>query len=176
MSLYGVKRDHGAALNGWQGSTEQLVFGPMRTLLLPILALAFTLPACSGIPTPLSDPRERGPFMPQSQMPLMPNISRMAPSEGCQGEPLSAVQAPLPEYPQRGWTRGEQGWSIVQFDVVQSGAVENVRIAQGVPGRFFDRAAVRAVETWQFAPLSEGAHLSGCTVMFEFVLGQVRIR
>jgi len=100
----------------------------------------------------------------------------MAPSEGCQGEPLSAVQAPLPEYPQRGWTRGEQGWSIVQFDVAQSGVVENVRIAQGVPGRFFDRAAVRAVEGWQFAPLSEGAHLSGCTVMFEFVLGQVRIR
>ena len=144
--------------------------------LLALAAVIAALAGCASIPTPLSDPRERGPFIAQSQMPLMPNISRMAPSEGCQGEPLRALQAPLPEYPARGWARGEQGWSIVQFDVAQAGSVENVPIAEGVPGRFFDREAVRAVEQWQFAPLSEGAHLSGCTVMFEFVLGQVRIR
>jgi protein TonB len=149
----------------------------MRTTrLLALAGLATFLSGCMSVPTPMSDPRTRGPFMPQSQMPLMPNIARMAPSEGCQGEPLSAVQAPLPEYPARGWARGEQGWSIVQFDVAQSGTVENVRIAQGVPGRFFDREARRAVEQWQFAALSEGAHLTGCTVMFEFVLGEVRIR
>ncbi|MGP1275008.1 MAG: energy transducer TonB [Caulobacterales bacterium] len=148
----------------------------MRASFLALLAVPALLSACGSVPSPISDPRTRGPFMPQSQMPLMPNIARIAPSEGCQGEPLSAVNAPLPEYPARGWARGEQGWSIVQFDVVQSGAVENVRIAQGVPGRFFDREARRAVEQWQFAPLSEGARLTGCTVMFEFVLGQVRIR
>ncbi|HCY54099.1 MAG TPA: energy transducer [Oceanicaulis sp.] len=144
--------------------------------LLALAAVITVLSGCVSIPTPMTDPRTRAPFMPQSQMPLMPNIARMAPSEGCQGEPLSAVNAPLPEYPARGWARGEQGWSIVQFDVLQSGAVDNVRIAEGVPGRFFDREALRAVEQWQFAPLSQGAHLSGCTVMFEFVLGQVRIR
>jgi TonB family protein len=151
----------------------------MRSALFPVLVIltaVSALSACASIPSPVSDPRTRGPFMPQSQMPLMPNIARAAPSEGCQGEPLSAVHAPLPEYPARGWARGEQGWSIVQFDVAQSGDVENVRIAAGVPGRFFDREARRTVEDWQFAPLSEGAHLSGCTVMFEFVLGQVRIR
>ncbi|GGB70775.1 TonB family protein [Glycocaulis alkaliphilus] len=146
------------------------------TPLLALAALATLLPACVSVPAPVADPRARGPFMPQSQMPLMPNIARIAPSEGCQGEPLSAVHAPLPDYPARGWARGEQGWSIVQFDVAQSGAVENVRIAQGVPGRFFDREARRAVQAWRFAALGEGAHLTGCTVMFEFVLGQVRIR
>lgn len=143
---------------------------------LPVLACVTALAACGSLPSAVSDPRARGPFMPQSQMPLMPNIARAAPSEGCRGEPLSAVHAPLPQYPARGWARGEQGWSIVQFDVAQSGAVGNVRIAEGVPGRFFDREALRAVAGWQFAPLSEGAHLTGCTVMFEFVLGEVRIR
>lgn len=139
-------------------------------LLLPVLS------ACVSVPNPVADPRERGPFIPQSQMPLMPNIARAAPSEGCEGEPLSALQAPLPDYPRRGWVRGEHAWSIVQFDVAASGAVENVRIADGVPGRYFDNEARNAVRNWQFAPLSEGAHLTGCTVMFEFVLGSVRIR
>ncbi|MFN3834451.1 MAG: TonB family protein [Glycocaulis sp.] len=146
----------------------------MKSLVL-LSAFAVALTACA-VPNPVRDPRERGPFVPQSQMPLMPNIARAAPSEGCQGEPLQALHAPLPEYPRRGWSRGEHAWSIVQFDVAGAGSVENVRIAEGVPGRYFDAESVRAVRQWQFAPLSEGAHLTGCTVMFEFVLGRVRIR
>ncbi len=155
------------------GSGEGRYGEAMRPIALALLTC---LLASCAVPTPVTDPRERGPFIPQSQMPLMPNIARAAPSDGCQGEPLSAVHAPMPEYPRRGWARGEHAWSIVQFDVTEAGAVENVRIAEGVPGRYFDAEAVRGVRQWQFAPLSEGAHLTGCTVMFEFVLGRVRIR
>ncbi len=145
----------------------------MRSLVL--FAVLPVLASCA-VPNPVRDPRWQGPFVPQSQMPLMPNIARAAPSEGCQGEPLNAVNAPLPDYPRRGWVRGEHAWSIVQFDVAQSGRVENVRIADGVPGRYFDHEAVRAVRQWEFSALSEGTYLTGCTVMFEFVLGSVRIR
>ncbi|TRO96312.1 energy transducer TonB [Glycocaulis profundi] len=143
----------------------------MRAL---VLIVPLVLSACAA--NPLSDPRERGPFIAQSQMPLMPNVGRAAPSQGCEGEPLSAASAPLPDYPARGWSRGLQGWSIVQFDVAQDGGVSNARIAQSVPGGSFDNEALRAMREWRFRPLSEGASLTGCTVMFEFVLGEVRIR
>ena len=142
----------------------------MRILaLIPALLMA----ACAN---PLADPRERGEFIAQSDFPLMPNISRAAPSDGCRGEPLRAAEASLPDYPRRGWERGLQGWSILQFDVSEDGAVSNVRVAQSVPGGSFDREAVRAVEDWRFRPLSEGVNLTGCTAMFELRLGDVSLR
>ncbi|WP_270373772.1 TonB family protein [Marinicauda sp. Alg238-R41] len=146
----------------------------MRYLLIIPLVLA----ACAQVEavSPLADPRERGPFIARSDFPNPPNVERAASGAGCSGEPLRAVAAPMPEYPARGWSRGLQGWSIVQFDVAQAGTVENVRIARGVPGGSFDHEAQRAVEGWRFQALSEGAYLSGCVVLFEFKMGEVTVR
>ncbi|WP_233245652.1 energy transducer TonB [Marinicauda salina] len=145
---------------------------------LAVTALTLVLAACAGDAAlnPLPDPRERGPFRVTSDMPLPPNVERTASGEGCRGGELRAASASLPDYPARGWARGLQGWSIVEFDVLASGAVENVRIAEGVPGGSFDREALRAVRDWRFQPLDEGAHLTGCVVMFEFKMGNVTIR
>jgi protein TonB len=150
----------------------------MRQILPPIcLALPLVLSACVSPEAlnPIADPRSQ-PFIATSDMPVPPNVERAASSDQCAGEPLRAIDASLPEYPARGWSRGLQGWSIVQFDVVQAGETENVTVVRGVPGGSFDREARRAVETWRFAPLSEGAHLIGCVVLFEFTQGEVRIR
>jgi len=122
---------------------------------------------------PLVDPRERGPFIATSDMPVPPNVERAARSDQCAGEPLRAMSASLPEYPARGWSRGLQGWSIVQFDVAEDGAVSRVTTARGVPGGSFDAEARRAVEDWRFRPVSRP--LSGCVVLFEFTQGEVRI-
>lgn len=146
----------------------------MRYLLLA----PFLLSACAQVEAvnPLADPREQGPFIARSDFPNPPNVERAASGAGCSGEPLSAVAAPMPDYPARGWSRGLQGWSIVQFDVEESGDVANVRVARGVPGGSFDAAARDAVEDWRFRPLSEGGYLSGCVVLFEFRMGEVTVR
>ena len=144
----------------------------MRILaLIPALLLA----ACTSIPAggPLADPRDR-PFIATSDMPVPPNVERAADAAGCVGDPVAAVSAELPEYPARGWSRGLQGWSIVQFDVAPGGETSDVRIARGVPGGSFDREARRAVEAWRFQASERG--LSGCVVLFEFTQGIVRIR
>lgn len=136
------------------------------------------LSACSSLDdlNPIADPRERGPFIARSDFPNPPNVEAAASSEECTGEPLRAVSAPMPDYPARGWSRGLQGWVIIQFDVENSGDTSAVRVARGVPGGSFDHEAQRAVEDWQFRALSEGARLSGCVVLFEFRMGEVTVR
>lgn len=144
----------------------------MRLILLLALPLLAACTPMDGM-NPLADPRERGPFIARSDMPTPPNVGRAADSGRCAGEPLRAASAQLPDYPARGWSRGLQGWSIVQFDVAEDGAVGNVEIARGVPGGSFDRAAQAAVEDWRFRPVSQP--LTGCVVLFQFTQGEVRI-
>jgi len=148
----------------------------LAPILVPMLAMILLVPAaCAPVATvnPLADPRERGPFIARSDMPVPPNVERAADSSQCAGEPLRASSARLPDYPARGWRRGLQGWSIVQFDVTETGAVQNVAIARGVPGGSFDQEARAAVEDWRFRPVSRP--LTGCVVMFQFTQGEVRI-
>lgn len=140
------------------------------------LICAFLLTACASAPNPLADPRERGPFIARSDRPTPPNVERAADTSRCRGQPLRAVAAPLPDYPARGWSRGLQGWAVVQFDVSEEGAVSNVRVSRGVPGGSFNREAERAVRAWRFRPLQDGAALEGCVVLFEFLMGEVHLR
>lgn len=144
----------------------------MRFVLIALPLFAAACTPMDGL-NPLVDPRERGPFVARSDMPVPPNVERAASSDQCAGEPLRAVSASLPDYPARGWSRGLQGWSIVQFDVAEDGAVSNVAVARGVPGGSFDTEARRAVATWRFRPVSRP--LSGCVVLFQFTQGEVRI-
>ena len=148
----------------------------MRAVLPFVFALALSACATPSVPNPLSDPRERGPFIARSDRPVPPNVERAADTSQCRGEPLRAISAPMPEYPARGWSRGLQGWAIVQFDVNQAGEVGGVRVTRGVPGGSFDRAAERAVRNWRFAELSSTSQLEGCVVLFEFLLGEVYLR
>ncbi len=140
------------------------------TLLASLLAAACT--STQEI-NPLSDPRDQ-PFRATSDMPIPPNVERAADAGGCVGDPVAAVSADLPDYPARGWSRGLQGWSIVQFDVAPSGETTEVRVARGVPGGSFDREAREAVREWRFESSDNG--LTGCVVLFEFTQGLVRIR
>lgn len=144
----------------------------MRMLaLVPALALSACTLAVEL--NPIADPRER-PFIANSDMPIPPNVERAADSAGCVGDPVGAVSAELPDYPARGWSRGLQGWSIVQFDVAPSGETTDVRVARGVPGGSFDREARRGVDRWIFETSESG--LTGCVVLIEFTQGLVRIR
>lgn len=153
----------------------------MRLLvLIPILLLA----ACSSLPaavlpdavTPARlDPLER-PFRPRSDYPVPPNVEALIGPEDCQGSSLRAQEFELPAYPAGAYARGLQGWVVVRFHVYDSGNTHRVRVARSVPSGRFDGAAVEAVENWRFQNLAEGTALSNCVVLFEFRMGQVRIR
>jgi len=142
---------------------------------LPAGFACLCLAACAAPSLPGGDPRDR-PFIPRSDMPVPPAVNRAADASGCTGATLRALSAELPAYPARAWSRGLQGWTIVQFDVENDGAASDVRVARGVPGGSFDREARRAVSGWRFAPLGDAIRLDGCVVLFEFRLGEVRVR
>lgn len=64
--------------------------------------------------------------------------------------PTVMVQA---NYPQRALSRGIEGYVEVAFDVTETGATTNVRVISANPENMFDRAAVRAVQSWKFSPV-----------------------
>lgn len=64
--------------------------------------------------------------------------------------PTVMVQA---AYPHRALSRGIEGFVDVAFDVTETGATTNVRVISAQPENVFDRAAVRAVQNWKFAPV-----------------------
>lgn len=148
----------------------------MRVL---VTVLALVLSACSAVPVPSLPGRgepERGPFFPTDDYPVPPNVARLIGPEDCRGSTLAAVRAQMPEYPARAYARGRQGWVVVRFHVYSDGSVHRPRIARAVPDGPFNRAVISAVSDWEFRPLEGVDALENCVVMFEFRMGEVRIR
>jgi protein TonB len=155
-------------------------FAAMR-LIAPIFTLSFCLllSACAGVALPSlpgQSDEGRGPFFPRDDYPVPPYVAGLIGPEDCQGSTLAAMDAPLPEYPERAYVRGRQGWVVVRFHVYSDGSVHRTRVARAVPDGPFNRAALRAVSNWQFRPLEGVDILRNCVVMFEFRTGEVRIR
>ena len=57
-----------------------------------------------------------------------------------------------PQYPLDAARNGEQGWVDVEFTVDADGSVTNAHVTDAQPRRVFDRAALEAVNRWQFKP------------------------
>ena len=60
-----------------------------------------------------------------------------------------------PKYPRAAERRGDSGWVDVVFTVTVSGSVKDVEVRDSTPEGVFDRAAIRAVEKWEFEPVFE---------------------
>lgn len=58
----------------------------------------------------------------------------------------------LPDYPKNEIYAGSKGYALVHYDINESGAVENVRVAQSWPGTEFGDAARDAVASWRYEP------------------------
>lgn len=65
--------------------------------------------------------------------------------------PTVMVQA---DYPHRALSRGIEGYVEVEFDVTKTGATENSRVVAANPERLFEKAALRAVKNWKYAPVT----------------------
>ena len=73
-------------------------------------------------------------------------------AEGFQdGRAIPMVQVP-PIYPERCRSRGIEGRVVLEFDVTELGAVENVRVIESYPGSCFDKAPIKAIKQWKYRP------------------------
>jgi protein TonB len=68
-----------------------------------------------------------------------------------QDGPLVPLVRVSPTYPTRAQQAGLEGWVLVQFDVLASGTVDNVRIVES-SDRVFENAARKAAERFRFKP------------------------
>lgn len=62
------------------------------------------------------------------------------------------VKSIPPQYPTAALRRRQEGWVQVEFTVTSSGSVANARVLDADPPRTFDRAALDAVQRWNFNP------------------------
>ena len=77
-------------------------------------------------------------------------------STGASGDsdvvPLVRVE---PEYPERAKRQRIEGWVEIEFTISPAGTVKDARVIGAQPSYVFDRAALRAVGRWRYAPKVE---------------------
>lgn len=69
--------------------------------------------------------------------------------------PLGGYQT-TPRYPEAARREGVEGVTTLRFQVLTSGEVGTVTVAQSAGHRDLDRAAVEAIKTWRFEPARRG--------------------
>ena len=74
-----------------------------------------------------------------------------------------------PSYPRGAERRGVEGYAVVEYTVSASGDVENPTVVESEPEGVFDRAVLRAIEEWAYAPAD--AATEGVRQRFDFSLG-----
>ena len=74
--------------------------------------------------------------------------------EPIRGTDIVALYRPNPAYPQRALERGTSGWVQLEFDVTDSGTVENVRVVQSTDDEF-ERQSIATIQKWRYVPKFE---------------------
>jgi len=59
-----------------------------------------------------------------------------------------------PKYPQKAAKDGIEGSVVLQFNITETGAVENVEVVEATPPYVFDKAAVNALKKWKYSPVN----------------------
>lgn len=67
---------------------------------------------------------------------------------------LTAVDVPPPEYPKHADAIGIDGYAVLEFTVAPDGRVASPEV-RSHSSSVFSKAAIEAVETWQFEPVYE---------------------
>lgn len=114
-------------------------------------------------------------FNPQSQYPPDPYVKGYAGPDDCiGGEALAAINLNLPEYPNRAFRTGRQGWVILRLDVGADGSVIEAEAQRALPVGLFETSAESAAREWRFQPPANGG-LSDCRVLIRYRLGAVSL-
>lgn len=114
-------------------------------------------------------------FTPQSQYPPDPYVKNYADPDDCiGGEALAAIDLALPEYPDRAFRTGRQGWVLLRLDVAADGSIAQAEAERALPVGMFERSAERGASQWRFEPPASGG-LTNCRVVVRYRLGAVSI-
>lgn len=93
-----------------------------------------------------------------------------APAMALQDAPArEAVHVEAPDYPRGAERRGVEGFVVVSYSIDAGGDVVGAEIAEAEPAGIFDRAALRAVESWRFNEAA--AQTDGHRTRLNFELG-----
>ncbi|WP_323762385.1 energy transducer TonB [Maricaulis sp.] len=74
-----------------------------------------------------------------------------------------------PEYPRGAERRGIEGYAVVEYTVAEDGSIAEATVVEAEPEGVFDRAVLRAIEGWEYAPAA--AATTGMQQRFDFNLG-----
>ncbi|MDM7984042.1 MAG: energy transducer TonB [Maricaulis sp.] len=77
--------------------------------------------------------------------------------------------AEAPAYPRGAERRGVEGYAVVEYTVNEAGEVTNPVVVEASPEGVFDRAVLRAIERWAYAPAATAT--DGMQQRFDFSLG-----
>jgi protein TonB len=80
---------------------------------------------------------------------------------------LRPVHRPPPRYPRHALDARQDGWVLVEFDLLANGVPENVRVFLSSPPEVFDEAATRAVSKFRY-PM--GMQYKGCLADVVFTM------
>lgn len=74
-----------------------------------------------------------------------------------------------PQYPRGAERRGVEGYAVVEYTVAPDGSVTEATVVEADPEGIFDRAVLRAIEGWSYAPAADST--PGMQQRFDFSLG-----
>jgi TonB family protein len=137
-------------------------------------AVVFTVVAVSVLAM-LSGCGSTQTFMPQSQYPPDPYVKGYTGPDDCiGGEALAAIKLDMPEYPNRAFRTGRQGWVILRLDVGADGSVVEAEAQRALPVGLFEKSSEKAARGWRFQPPANGG-LSDWRVLIRYRLGEVSV-
>ena len=88
--------------------------------------------------------------------------------------PAVLIRSVNPRYPTQAQRARTEGYVVLSFTVTSEGHTSNIKVTEAQPRRVFDRAAIDAVERWEFKPATRngGPVDSTLTNRINFTLGQ----
>lgn len=78
--------------------------------------------------------------------------------------PAVLIRSVNPRYPTQAQRARTEGFVVLSFTVAPDGSTSNIKVVDAQPRHLFDRAAIAAVERWQFKPATRGGQPVESTV------------
>lgn len=88
--------------------------------------------------------------------------------------PAVLIRSIKPRYPIQAQRTRTEGYVVLSFTVTAEGRTSNIKVTDSQPRRVFDRAAIDAVERWEFKPATRNGEPVDITLTnrINFILGQ----
>ena len=76
--------------------------------------------------------------------------------KGVQDSDVSPLFRVEPVYPRKARLQGTEGFVLLQFDITETGQVDNISVIQASPPHIFNVSAIRALRKWKYKAKREG--------------------